>query len=113
MIDKLDEMQKLGKDGVEAALQSFAATSKGVQALLGEYAGYARKSFEQGSSAFEKLIEARSPERAFEVQSEFVKDAYEAFLAQTQRVGEMVADTAKQSYQPLEAYASRVKPAAL
>lgn len=111
MINKLDEIQKLGKDGVDAALQSFTAASNGTQALLGEYAGYARKSFEQGSSALEKLIAARSPERAFEVQSEYVKNAYEAFIAQAQRVGELVADTAKQSYQPLEAYAAKVTPA--
>jgi phasin family protein len=112
MINKLDEMQKFGKDGMDAALQSFAATSKGMQALLNEYAGYARKSFEQSSSTLEKLIDARTPERAFEVQSEFVKGAYETFLAQTQRVGELVADTAKQSYQPFEAYASKVTPTA-
>jgi hypothetical protein len=112
MMKNFDDMQKLGKEGVDAAMQSFAATSKGMQVLATEYADYARKSFEQGSSAVEKLIDARTPERVFEVQSEFVKNAYENFVAQASKLGELYAGVAKQSYKPLEAYATKVAPVA-
>jgi phasin family protein len=112
MIKNFDDLQKLGKDGVEATLQSFAATSKGFQTLAAEYADFARQSFEQSSSALEKLIAARTPERAFEIQSEFATGAYESFVAQTTKLGELALDVAKQSYKPIEAFAAKATPTA-
>jgi hypothetical protein len=105
-----DEFQNLGKEGVDAAAQSFAATSQGMQKLAGEYADYVRKSFEHGTHAVEKLMQARSPERAFEVQSEFLTGAYETFMAQASKFGELYADVARQSYKPIESYVAKVSP---
>jgi len=106
-----DDVTKLGKEGMDAAMESLAASSKGMQTLAAEYADYARKSFEQGSGTVEKLIEARSFDRAYEVQSEFFRSAYEGFVAQASKFGEMYTDVAKQAYKPIETYVSKVTPA--
>ena len=105
-----DDAQKLGKDGVDATLQSFTVASKGAQAIAIEVADYARKSFEQNMAVFEKLIGARSLDRAVEVQSEYAKIAYEGFVAQAAKIGELYADVAKQAYKPLEGYAGKLTP---
>jgi hypothetical protein len=104
MIKNFDEVQKLGKDGVEASMKSFNAASKGAQAIAVEVADYARKSFEQNATALEKLLGARTLESAFEVQTEFAKTAYEGFIAQATRIGELYADAAKETYKPFEGY---------
>lgn len=106
----LDGMQKLGKDGVDATLQSFTVASKGIQVIAGEYVDYARKSFELGTATFEKLLGARTLDRAIEVQTDFAKTAYEGFVAQAAKIGELYADVAKQAYKPLEGYAAKVTP---
>ncbi|MEA2935736.1 MAG: hypothetical protein QOD74_2382 [Variibacter sp.] len=112
MMKQVEDFQKLGKEGVEASVQSFTAVSRGAQAILVEAADYSRKSFEQGTSAFEKLLGARTFDRALEVQSEFAKTAYEGFVAQTTKFGELYSTVAKDSYKPFEGYIGKLTPTA-
>ena len=112
MLNNFDDLQKLSKESVDATVQSMTAASKGAQALAAEVTEYARKSFEQNTSTVEKLFGARTLERAMEVQSDYAKTAYEGFVAQATKIGEIYADIAKQSYKPFEGYASKFKPAA-
>ncbi len=112
MLKNFEDMQKYGKDGVDATMESLAAASKGFQAIAAELADYTRVSFEQGTAAVEKLLGARSLDRAIEVQSDFAKTAYEGFVTQATKLGEIVVDTAKQSYKPIESYAAKLAPTA-
>jgi hypothetical protein len=111
MLKNFEDIQKLGKDHVDVTLQQFGTVSKGWQALATEFADYSKKSFENGSAALEKLIGAKSLEKAIEVQSEYVKSAYEGFVAQTTKFGELYTDLAKETYKPLEGFLAKVTPA--
>ncbi len=104
MVKNIDELQKYGKDGMDAALNSFGIVQKGFQALAVEAAEYSKKSYEQGTAALEKLLAAKSFDKAIEIQSDYVKSAYEAFVGEATRVGELYADLAKESYRPFEGY---------
>jgi hypothetical protein len=110
MIKNLDEVQKLGKDNVEATLKSFGVTSRAFQAIAAEMTNYAKKSFEDGTTALERLLGAKTVEKAIEVQSEYVKTSYEGFVAQATKLGELYADLAKESYKPFEGYLAKVTP---
>jgi phasin family protein len=111
MLTNFDDMQKFGKDNVEATLRSFGAASKGMQAIAAEVTNYSKKSFEDGTAAVERLMGAKTLEKAIEVQSEYVKTAYEGFVAQATKLGELYADIAKESYKPFEGYLAKAKPA--
>jgi phasin family protein len=111
MIKNIEDFQKLGKDNVDVAMKQFGTVSKGWQALATEFADYSKKSFEDGSAALEKLFGAKSLEKAIEVQSEYVKTAYEGFVAQSTKVGELYTDLAKEAYKPLEGMMAKVAPA--
>ena len=102
-----DEMQKLGKDNMDATMKSFGALSKGVQAIAVEVADYSKKSFEEGSATMEKLLGVKSLEKAIEIQTEYAKSAYEGFVAGATRVGELYADLTKETYKPFESYLAR------
>jgi len=104
---KLDDVQKLGRDNMDATLKSFGALSKSVQAIAVEMADYSKKSFEQSSAAIEKLFSAKTIEKAIEVQSDFVKSSYEGFVAEATKLGELYADLAKESYKPFESYITK------
>ena len=43
---------------------------------------------------------ARSPEKAMEVQTEYVKSVYEAFVTQTTKIGQLYTDLGKECYNP-------------
>jgi hypothetical protein len=102
MVKNLDEMQQFGKDNMDATLKSFGALSKSAQAIAIEIADYGKKVFEQGTTATEKFIGAKSLEKAIEVQSDYIKTCYEGFVAEATKLGELYADLAKEAYKPFE-----------
>ncbi len=107
MLKNFDEIQKLGKDNMDATMKSFGALSKGVQAIAVEVADYSKKSFEESSAAMEKLFGAKSLEKAIEIQSDYAKTAYEGFVTGATRIGELYADLTKEAYKPFESYLGR------
>jgi phasin family protein len=97
-----EEMRKLGEDNMGAAMSSFGACTKNAQAIAAEVADYSKKSLEDCAAAWEKLASAKSLDKAAEVQSEFMKSAYEDFVARATKLGELYVDLAKEAYKPFE-----------
>jgi phasin family protein len=108
MVKNFEDVQQYGKENLDATMKSFGAFSKSAQAIAVELADYSKKVFEQGTAASEKLIGAKSLEKAFEVQSEFVKSSYEGFVAEATKLGELYADLAKEAYKPFEGQFGKV-----
>ena len=102
MVKNIEDVQQLGKENMDATLKSVGAWSKSMQAIAIEMADYSKRAFEQGTAATEKLMGAKSLDKAFEVQSDYLKNSYEGFVAQATRIGELYADLAKEAYQPFE-----------
>jgi hypothetical protein len=105
-----DDVQKFSKESADATMNAFGTLSKGVQALAVESADYSKKAFEDGTAALEKLFGAKSVEKAVEIQQEYLKGAYEGFVAQATKMGELYVDLAKQAYKPYEGYLAKVTP---
>src|SRR6187200_3487387 len=110
MIKNIEDVQKLGKDNMDATMKSFGVLSKATQAIATEVADYSKKSFEDGSKVMEKLLGAKSLDKAIEIQSDYAKTAYEGFVAQATKIGELYADVAKETYKPFEAYLAQGAP---
>jgi hypothetical protein len=112
MLKNFDEFQKFGKENMDSTLKAWGQVSKGVQAIAAETADYSKKSFEEGSAAMEQLLGARSFEKAVEIQTAYAKTAYEGFVAQATKLGELYADLAKESYKPFESFVGKTTPLA-
>ena len=95
-----DQFQKAGKEGFEAAVHSYADANKGFQAIGAEVTNYWKKAFEDGTRAFEQLVGAKSVEHAVAIQSEYVKKAFEAHMAQMTKLGEMYVSLAQNAFKP-------------
>jgi hypothetical protein len=102
MVTGVDELQKFNKDGLDTAMKSFGSLSKGMQAIAVEVADYSKKSYEDGSAALEKLMGVKSIDKALEVQTEYMKSAYEGMVSEMSKLGEMYVDLAKDAYKPFE-----------
>jgi len=98
----MDQTNKFGQDSMDIALNSFGAWTKNAQAIASEVADYSKKAFEDSAAAWEKLIGAKSLEKAVEVQNEYLKSSYEDFIAQSTKLGELYVDLAKEAYKPFE-----------
>src|SRR5438128_9812700 len=104
MVKNIDDIQKFGKDNVDATMRSLGALSKSLQAITVEFADYSKTVFEQSAAATEKLIGAKSFEKAIEVQSDYARSSYERFVAQATKLGELYADLAGEAYKHFEAH---------
>jgi len=76
--------------------------NKGFQAIAATVTDYSKKVFEDGTRAFEQLVGAKSFEQVLEIQSQYAKKAFDAYIAQASKLGEMYVDLARSAYKPVE-----------
>ena len=97
-----EQFQKVGKEGFDAVVRAYGEANKGYQAIAAEVADYSKTAFEDASRAFQQLVSAKSAEQAFEIQSQYAKKSYDAYIAQVSKLGEMWVDLARETYKPVE-----------
>jgi hypothetical protein len=97
-----DDFQKMGKDNYDAVLRSYSEWSKGFQAIGARVADYSKRAFEDATRTFEQLVAAKSLESVIEIQSQYVKKAYDTWVAEASKLGEMYAGVARDAYKPVE-----------
>lgn len=103
MNQPFETVQKLGKDSFTATVKALEVATTGTQAIAVETADYAKKSLEQSASTFEKLVGVKSLDKAIEVQTDYVKSAYEGFVAQSAKTRELYTRLAQDSFAPFGA----------
>jgi hypothetical protein len=111
MLKNFEDMQKMGKESMDATMKSFGTLSKASQAIAAEIADYSKKSFEDGTKVMEKMLGAKSFDKAIEIQTDYAKTTYEGFVAEATKISELYADLAKETYKPFEAYIVKATPA--
>lgn len=97
-----EDLQKLGKENMDLAVNNIGTAAKNAQAIAVELTDYSKKAFEDGSAALEKVMAAKSLDKAFEIQADFAKTSFDGFVSQMTRIGEMYTDMAKDAYKPFE-----------
>jgi phasin family protein len=102
MTHSFEDADAIGKEFLESGLRSFAAVSKGVQAIALDATEYTKKSYEEGSTALQKLAAAKSAEAAFEIQSGYARSAYESLVSESTKMIELYAELARDAYKPFE-----------
>src|SRR5713226_9962374 len=107
MMKNFEDMQKMSKESMDATMKSFGSLTKSSQSIAAEVADYSKKSFEEGTKVFEKMLGAKSLDKALEIQTDYAKTAYEGFVAQATKIGELYADLAKETYKPFESYIAK------
>ncbi len=112
MLQPFTQIQKFGQDNLDATMKALGAFSSNSQAIATEAAEFARKSFEHTSSTVEKLLGAKSLDKAIEVQTDFLKTSYEGFVAQSTKLGELYASLAKDAFKPYEGLVAKANGAA-
>lgn len=111
MNQQFETIQKLGKNSFDATAKAFGVASTGTQAIVVETTDYAKKSYEQGAATFEKLVGVKSLDKAIEIQSAYVQDAYKDFVAQATKSRALYTKLAQDSFAPFGALRSTVEAA--
>ena len=106
MIDSIqkttEEFQKSSKDNYDAMLRSYGELNEGFQAIAKSWTDFSKRSFEDATRAWEQMIAAKSLEEAFEIQSNYAKTAYDNWMAEMSKMGQMYKSTATDAYKRVE-----------
>jgi hypothetical protein len=82
-----------------------------IQTIANAYSDYTRRSLEETTSFVEKLTGVRSLDKALEIQAEFARQAYETFVAESQRICGLYSELAKQMLKPFGGFVAKATQA--
>jgi len=71
-----------------------------IQTIANAYGDYTKKSLLESRSFVEQLMAVRSLDKAIEVQTEFTRQTYANFVAESQKICELYREFARQIFQP-------------
>ena len=97
-----DSLVGYGKDTAEAYVKSATIAGKGIESLNSEIYSYSKGAIEESITAGKALLASKSVHEAFELQTGFAKSAFEAYVEELTKVGELFTATAKDSFAPLQ-----------
>jgi len=96
-----DEFNDFAKGNVEAVVESSKIAAKGFETIGQDAAEYSRKSFETATAAMKSFAGAKSPTDFFKLQSDYVRSAFDAMVAETSKNTEAMLKLAGDVAQPL------------
>jgi hypothetical protein len=111
MAYRFDDFQQFGKEQLEVMTASSSSLAKCWQTIAAESREYSKKSFENGSAFFEKLLGAKSFESAIQIQSEYAKTFFEGLAGYVTKTGELYSNFAKEAFKPIESAVTKVQAA--
>ena len=72
-----------------------------MKAIAAAHTDYAKTSFEANKAYLEKLTTTKAPDQAVQITTDHMKSAYEAFVAEATKIGDMYKDFFKSAFQPM------------
>jgi hypothetical protein len=107
-----DESQRISKEGFDATLRSYGELNKGFQAITANATDYTKRAFEDATRAFEQLAGSKSVEQAIQIQSQYVKKAYDTWVTEASKLSEMYVGMARDAYKSVEQAVAKRAPKA-
>src|ERR1700726_1072056 len=102
MTKDFDVIEHAGNGQLNGGTMDLSSFSTILQSVFTEGADYTKKSVESRLAVVEKLLGAKSLETVIQIQSEYAKTAYAAFVAQATKMGDLHSNLAKAAFKPAE-----------
>ena len=96
-----EEMNEMAKGNIEAMVEASRIAAKGLETLGQEMADYGRKSFEHATSTAKTLATVKSPTEFMKLQSDFIRQSFDSFVAEASKTTEMMIKLAGDAAQPI------------
>jgi phasin family protein len=110
-MNNVERLQQTTRDFADTATTSAQTFATSFQTIASAHADFAKKLMQHNSEFMSQLSSVKEPARLMEVQSEYVKDGYEMFVAESRRLAELYADLFKRTTKPFEDLIAKNKAA--
>jgi phasin family protein len=98
----VEQIQQATKDIGDAATESAHTFAASLQTIATAHADFTKNLMQHGSEFFSQLSSVKEPAKLMELQSEYAKNAYETFVAESKKISELYAELFKHMTKPLE-----------
>lgn len=95
------ELNSFNKGNVEAMVESGRLAVAGVQSMAQDGAAYVRQQFEQATAAARSMTSVKSPTELVKLQGDYVRQQFDAMVAETSRSTEAMLKLAGEVAQPI------------
>jgi hypothetical protein len=107
MLKNIEDFQLLSQQHADLIIKSVRSWNRAVQAMTTQMVNFAARTTDEGATAFESMLAAKSIEEIFEINGRFLKHAYEGGVGECGKIGGVYADMAKDAFAPVERIISR------
>ena len=97
------ELASLGKENLEALVQSSQIVAKGAETFGKQWMGFAQAAVEQNVAAIQSLVAAKTLKEVVDLQNDWAKKAFDSAVAESARLSEMGVKTANDAFEPIKA----------
>ncbi len=98
-----EEFNASARGNIEAWSAASRAAAQGVEAMVQQAAEYSRKTFEHATAAMRQLASARTATEVFQVQNDFMKGQFDAFVSEFSRMSETMLRLTSEVFEPITA----------
>ena len=101
MTDGMSKLGSFGQDTMEAMTASASIVAKGMEKVGQENVAFAKTQMEQGSERMKAFQAIKTPQEFFEAQADIFRSVMEAQIEQTNKVSDLMIETARDAAQPI------------
>ncbi|GAB4531240.1 MAG: hypothetical protein Tsb0010_12660 [Parvularculaceae bacterium] len=96
-----NDVTAFNRDLIEAFVTAANAATKNAEAFGSETVGFAKQSFDDTVSAAKAAMTSRSVQELVEINTDYTKSAFDAYLGQVNKMNDMMIAAAKDTTEPL------------
>lgn len=96
-----EDVNAFHKGNLEAIVESSKIAARGAEKMGQDAAAYAKASYENATTAFKAMTAVKSPTELFQLQGDFARTAFDAWMAEASRSTEAALKLAGEIAQPI------------
>lgn len=101
VMGNLEDFQSMGKDNVDAMVQSSKILTKGMEDLTRAFFDLAQNSVEQSVAVSQAMLKAKTLKEVADMQNDLVKKSFDQFVAEGTKLSELSVKVANDAAEPL------------
>lgn len=96
-----DNLATFNRHNIEAFIRSANVAAKGFEQINSELLTYSRQTLEDSVAATKAVLSSKSLQEAVELQSDFAKTAFDAYVGQVSKMGDIVSTLTRNAFEPI------------
>ena len=99
----VEKLTVFSRETFDAVVQSSTAAAKNAETVFAEVVAFSKQNIENSVSAAKDIASVRSPEALSTLHSRYAQQAFENYLSQMTRLGDLFISASKEVSEPLSA----------